>query len=65
MEGQSLITIGCEQLTSRMLCNMLDPVPVSASKIGLTEPTKCFSMMIWLMAFSVVCRVGLVGVMIN
>jgi hypothetical protein len=51
--------------TSRMLFNMLDPVPVSASYIGFTEPTKYFSMMIWLMAVSVVCKVGLVGVMIS
>jgi hypothetical protein len=53
------------KFTSRMLSSMLDPVPVSASKIGFTEPTKCFNMMTWLMACSVVCKVGLVGVIMS
>lgn len=48
-----------------MLLSMLEPVPVSASYTGFTEPMKCFNMMIWLMDCSVVCSVGLLGVMIN
>lgn len=51
--------------TSRMLFSIKLLAPPRASKIGLTEFTKCFSMITWLMLCSVVLMLGLVGMMIS